>query len=118
MIRDKIKEIGENVDKFEIDFYNKSSFIFLYKGKKELIRILTTKYSGFCCFDTDISIIKNEYKDFSWSNKIFKIDLSKEERIYLFERFLPLVNKVLSKQCKDLEKQNNLLNSINFTEKK
>jgi len=117
MIRDKIKEIGENVDKFE---YSE-----VYKNPEELPFYLKTlvgyKYKDLLYVEIRSPAIKNEDNILLIiSNQRFN-HLSSEEEELLYGVFLDRHLKEFEekykfneKKNKEIKKENELLNSINF----
>lgn len=108
MIRPEIKEIVDNVDKFELqengfDF----TFYFIYKN----IQIKIERCVLWILDDVEIKIKTktNSFKDFYFAERL---KLSKKEKRKIFKTF----KKRMKNKNKVDERQNELLQSINFEE--
>ena len=102
MIRDNIKEIGENIDKFELDCYYSITYedcIIEFSKNNKVEKIIFVEKIGFFQLIRDIALNKKEKEFLTLKSKHIIRKLRKENK----------------QNIKD--KDNDLLNSINFNKK-
>ena len=122
MIREKIKEIGDNIGLFkDRNYYIRYSCEYVYKNIEITIKLFWAwSIQGYELIELKI---KGDEKYFSDCKPI---ELSKEEEKYIFKAFKKLIkdkkrkfdNKTDKWSLDKKQKENDLLDSINFTKEK
>lgn len=120
-VRDKIKEIGENLELFkDRDYYTRYSCRYVYEKMQIEIKLFWAwSIQGYESIELKIKGDKEIFSDCK------PIDLSKEEEKYIFKAFKKVIKKKKGKfdnktdkwSLDKKQKENDLLNSINFNKK-